>query len=76
MFIFKLLFVFQPTGFLSKTIGYDAIKDLYPVKRWDSNFKYCLRVVVNNGSYLLQVIYFISILIYDFELFIMFYTHT
>ncbi|XP_022176889.1 C-Maf-inducing protein-like isoform X1 [Myzus persicae] len=43
-----------PSGFLSKTIGYEAIKDLYPVKRWDSNFKYCLRVVVTNGSYLLQ----------------------
>ncbi|XP_025425740.1 C-Maf-inducing protein-like isoform X2 [Sipha flava] len=43
-----------PTGFLNKTIGYEAIKNLYPVKRWDSNFKYCLRVVVTNGSYLLQ----------------------
>ncbi|XP_050440547.1 C-Maf-inducing protein-like isoform X2 [Adelges cooleyi] len=43
-----------PTGFLAKCIGYEAIKDLYPVKRWDSNFRYCLRVVVTNGSYLLQ----------------------
>lgn len=47
--------VFQPTGFLAKPIGYDAIEDLYAVKRWDSNFRYCLRVVITNGSYLLQV---------------------
>ncbi|XP_054278527.1 C-Maf-inducing protein-like [Macrosteles quadrilineatus] len=43
-----------PMGFLDMSIPYSALQEVYVVKRWDTNHKFCIRLVVPNGSVLLQ----------------------
>uniref|UniRef100_T1J4Y4 C-Maf-inducing protein PH domain-containing protein n=1 Tax=Strigamia maritima TaxID=126957 RepID=T1J4Y4_STRMM len=42
------------TGFLEEPIPYAAIEDIYAVTRWDCHQKFCIRIVVFDGSILLQ----------------------
>ncbi|XP_077288152.1 C-Maf-inducing protein-like isoform X2 [Arctopsyche grandis] len=43
-----------PSGFMETPIMYSSMEDIYTVLRWDSNYKYCLRIVLPDGSFLLQ----------------------
>ncbi|XP_046661179.1 C-Maf-inducing protein-like [Homalodisca vitripennis] len=43
-----------PMGFLDMSIPYTALQEVYVVSRWDTNHKFCIRLVVPNGSILLQ----------------------
>lgn len=40
---------------IESSLPYDVIEEIYIVPRWDTGQKYFLRIVVPNGSYLLQV---------------------
>ncbi|KAF8771148.1 Methyltransferase-like protein 9 like protein [Argiope bruennichi] len=44
-----------PGGFMEEPIPYRIIQDIYPVARWDSCGRYCIRVVIPDGSLLFQV---------------------
>lgn len=55
-FVFCMYCVLQPTGFMEVPLSYAQMEDMYPVSRWDSSHKYCIRIVVPDGSLLLQVI--------------------
>ncbi|GFT47336.1 c-Maf-inducing protein [Trichonephila clavipes] len=45
----------QPGGFMEEPIPYRIIQDIYPVARWDSCGRFCIRVVIPDGSLLFQV---------------------
>ncbi len=36
-------------------IAYSQIEDVYIVSRWDASQKFCIRIVISDGSVLLQV---------------------
>ena len=36
-------------------IAYNQIEDVYIVSRWDASQKFCIRIVIYDGSLLLQV---------------------
>ena len=36
-------------------ITYHDIQDVYTIPRWDSGEKFCIRIVINEGSLLIQV---------------------
>ncbi len=40
---------------METSISYNNIQEVYTVPRWDTGQKYFLRIVVSDGSYLLQV---------------------
>ncbi|KAK0181549.1 hypothetical protein PV327_003825 [Microctonus hyperodae] len=42
------------TGFLQQPIPYSSMTEVYAVARWDPTYKYCLRIVLTDGSLLLQ----------------------
>ncbi|KAK0071980.1 hypothetical protein PV325_012063 [Microctonus aethiopoides] len=44
----------QLTGFLQQPIPYSSMTEVYAVARWDPTYKYCLRIVLTDGSFLLQ----------------------
>ncbi|XP_076321319.1 C-Maf-inducing protein-like isoform X3 [Tachypleus tridentatus] len=44
-----------PTGFMDSPIPYSQIEDVYSLARWDASQKYCIRIIIQNGSLLLQV---------------------
>ncbi|XP_035210490.1 C-Maf-inducing protein-like, partial [Stegodyphus dumicola] len=45
----------NPGGFMEDPIPYRIIQDIYPVARWDSCGRFCIRIVIPDGSLLLQV---------------------
>ncbi|GIX74859.1 c-Maf-inducing protein [Caerostris darwini] len=45
----------HPGGFMEEPIPYRIIQDIYPVARWDSCGRFCIRVVIPDGSLLFQV---------------------
>lgn len=54
---------FQPVGFLADlAIPYSNLEAVYVVQRWDVNQKFCIRLVVPDGSTLLQVRYILNML--------------
>lgn len=44
----------QLTGFLQQSVPYSSMTEVYAVARWDPTYKYCLRIVLPDGSLLLQ----------------------
>lgn len=42
------------TGFLHQSVPYSIMTEVYAVARWDPTYKYCLRIVLPDGSLLLQ----------------------
>ncbi|XP_054164446.1 C-Maf-inducing protein-like [Oppia nitens] len=44
-----------PIGFLEVPVAYSQIEDVYIVSRWDSSQKFCIRIVIPDGSVLLQL---------------------
>ncbi|XP_031784390.1 C-Maf-inducing protein isoform X2 [Nasonia vitripennis] len=42
------------TGFLQQPVPYSSMTEVYAVARWDPTYKYCLRIVLPDGSLLLQ----------------------
>lgn len=44
-----------PNGFMEDPIAYSQLEDIYSVARWDASHKFCLRIVISDGSLLLQV---------------------
>ncbi|XP_024936133.1 C-Maf-inducing protein isoform X2 [Cephus cinctus] len=42
------------TGFLQQPVPYSSMSEVYTVARWDPTYKYCLRIVLPDGSLLLQ----------------------
>uniref|UniRef100_A0A0C9RW62 Cmip protein n=1 Tax=Fopius arisanus TaxID=64838 RepID=A0A0C9RW62_9HYME len=42
------------TGFLQQPVPYSSMSEVYAVARWDPTYKYCLRIVLPDGSLLLQ----------------------
>lgn len=46
---------YQPIGFMEVPIPYSQIEDIYSVSRWDSSQKFYIRIVICDGSVLLQV---------------------
>ncbi|XP_023316799.1 C-Maf-inducing protein-like isoform X2 [Trichogramma pretiosum] len=42
------------TGFLQQPVMYSMMSEVYAVARWDPAYKYCLRIVLPDGSLLLQ----------------------
>jgi len=47
--------LFQPTGFMYMSVPYSCMEEVYVVARWDVGYKFCIRIVVSDGSLLLQV---------------------
>ncbi|KAG8183975.1 hypothetical protein JTE90_007408 [Oedothorax gibbosus] len=45
----------HPGGFMEDPILYRVIQDIYPVARWDSCGRFCIRIVIPDGSFLFQV---------------------
>ncbi|XP_013191239.2 C-Maf-inducing protein [Amyelois transitella] len=43
-----------PSGLLEHPLSYSCMQEVYCISRWDSARKYCLRIVMPNGSLLLQ----------------------
>lgn len=43
-----------PTGCLEMSIPYTALEEVYVVARWDAGHRFCIRLVVPDGSLLLQ----------------------
>lgn len=43
-----------PTGCLEMSIPYTALEEVYVVARWDAGHKFCIRLVIPDGSLLLQ----------------------
>ncbi|CAN8001156.1 C-Maf-inducing protein [Ixodes scapularis] len=43
-----------PSGFMENAVSYSSMEDVYPLLRWDPSHKFCLRVVIPEGSLLLQ----------------------
>ncbi|XP_053620445.1 C-Maf-inducing protein-like [Plodia interpunctella] len=43
-----------PSGLLEQPLSYSCMQEVYCISRWDSARKYCLRIVMPNGSLLLQ----------------------
>ncbi|GFG30220.1 hypothetical protein Cfor_11140, partial [Coptotermes formosanus] len=46
--------LFQPTGFMYMSVPYSCMEEVYVVARWDVGYKFCIRIVVSDGSLLLQ----------------------
>ncbi|VVC96580.1 unnamed protein product [Leptidea sinapis] len=46
-----------PSGQLEKPLSYSCMQEVYCISRWDPARKYCLRIVTQNGSLLLQWYY-------------------
>lgn len=44
-----------PSGFIEESISYSQIEDICVITRWEINHKYCIRVIISDGSLLLQV---------------------
>lgn len=44
----------QLSGFLQQPVPYSSMTEVYAVARWDPTYKYCLRIVLPDGSLLLQ----------------------
>ncbi|XP_026479871.1 C-Maf-inducing protein-like [Ctenocephalides felis] len=44
----------EGSGLLQKPLTYASMQDVYTVNRWDATGRYCLRIVVPEGSVLLQ----------------------
>ncbi|XP_063982491.1 C-Maf-inducing protein-like isoform X2 [Diachasmimorpha longicaudata] len=42
------------SGFLQQPVPYSSMSEVYAVARWDPTYKYCLRIVLPDGSLLLQ----------------------
>lgn len=42
-------------GFMEESVPYSFIEDTYVIARWDATQKYCVRIVIPDGSLLLQV---------------------
>jgi hypothetical protein len=42
-------------GFMEVPIAYSQIEDVYIVSRWDASQKFCIRIVISDGSVLLQL---------------------
>ncbi|XP_014205387.1 C-Maf-inducing protein-like [Copidosoma floridanum] len=42
------------TGFFQQPVPYSSMTEVYAVERWDPTYKYCLRIVLPDGSLLLQ----------------------
>lgn len=45
----------QPIGFMEVPLPYSQIEDVYSVSRWDSSQKFYIRIVISDGSVLLQL---------------------
>ena len=45
----------QPSGFMENSVPYSSIKDINLMVGWDGGHRHCLRIVVADGSILLQV---------------------
>ncbi|XP_069681421.1 C-Maf-inducing protein-like isoform X2 [Periplaneta americana] len=43
-----------PTGFMYMSVPYSFMEEVYVVARWDVGYKFCIRIVVSDGSLLLQ----------------------
>lgn len=43
-----------PTGFMYISVPYSFMEEVYVVARWDVGYKFCIRIVVSDGSLLLQ----------------------
>ncbi|XP_049964481.1 C-Maf-inducing protein-like [Schistocerca serialis cubense] len=43
-----------PTGFMETSVPYSSMEEVYVVARWDAGHKFCIRIVVADGSLLLQ----------------------
>ncbi|XP_063221061.1 C-Maf-inducing protein-like isoform X2 [Bacillus rossius redtenbacheri] len=43
-----------PNGFLEMSVPYSSMEEVYVVTRWDVGHKFCIRLVVPDGSLLLQ----------------------
>nr|XP_037283651.1 C-Maf-inducing protein-like [Rhipicephalus microplus] len=43
-----------PGGFMEQPVSYSSMEDVYSLCRWDPSHKFCLRVVIPEGSLLLQ----------------------
>ncbi|KAH7978569.1 hypothetical protein HPB49_005934 [Dermacentor silvarum] len=43
-----------PSGFMEQPVSYSSMEDVYSLCRWDPSHKFCLRVVIPEGSLLLQ----------------------
>ncbi|CAH2050427.1 unnamed protein product, partial [Iphiclides podalirius] len=43
-----------PSGLLERPMSYSCMQEVYCISRWDPARKYCLRIVMPNGSLLLQ----------------------
>lgn len=43
-----------PGGFMEQPVSYSVMEDVYSLCRWDPSHKFCLRVVIPEGSLLLQ----------------------
>lgn len=61
--------VFQPAGFMYMSVPYSCMEEVYVVARWDVGYKFCIRIVVSDGSLLLQVrtTYFYIIVLWCIE---------
>ena len=46
----------QPTGFMEDSVPYSSMKEVTVVVGWDGGHRHCIRIVVPQGSLLLQVI--------------------
>ncbi|KAK8775433.1 hypothetical protein V5799_031222, partial [Amblyomma americanum] len=44
----------MPSGFMEQPVSYSVMEDVYSLCRWDPSHKFCLRVVIPEGSLLLQ----------------------
>jgi hypothetical protein len=40
---------------MSMSVAYSFMEEVYVVARWDVGYKFCIRIVVSEGSLLLQV---------------------
>ncbi|XP_067002506.2 C-Maf-inducing protein isoform X2 [Anabrus simplex] len=43
-----------PSGFMESSVPYSSMEEVYVVARWDIGNRYCIRIVVEDGSLLLQ----------------------
>jgi hypothetical protein len=51
------------------SVPYSFMEEVYVVARWDVGYKFCIRIVVSDGSLLLQVrtAYVHTILLFKFK---------
>lgn len=48
-------FFVQKSDVMDSSIPYHTILELYSISKWEPGQKYCLRIVTNDGQYLIQV---------------------